>query len=79
MKRSEMVQNIKQVLSQERSSMLGAEKILILIEEAGMLPPPKETDVINSRLMYVYYNEDSIEANDDSKLDRQASKLWDKE
>lgn len=39
MKKSEMIKIIKEVLARERSTMIGAEKILDAIEKAGMLPP----------------------------------------
>lgn len=83
MKRSEMLKSIQKYLDHQEfyGYSATADYVLDLVEEAGMLPPPKDTDVINSRLIYVYYDEDTtnIIANDDYKLDIKASKLWDEE
>ena len=83
MKRSEMLVLIQKEIDDyvENGYLVNPEGILEAIEKAGMLPPPKDTDVINSRLVYVYYDEDNtnIVATDDCKLDFNASKLWDEE
>lgn len=64
-----------------------AETILQVQEEAGMLPPPDNTDVIHSNLVYCYYidktygdRERVIEVeNSYGKLDYSRSKLWEPE
>lgn len=37
--------------------------VLEKLEEAGMLPPPKELDIVTGRILY-YYTHDSIESKD---------------
>ena len=92
MKRSEMVDKLQSFvfdatdcayrITEEEASLL-----LQFIEKAGMLPPPDNTDVINSNLVYCYYIDKTYEGHErvfeieDSygKLDYSRSKLWEPE
>ena len=64
-----------------------AEIILQVQEEAGMLPPPDNTDVIHGSLVYCYYIDKTysdcdrvVEVGDScGKLDCSNSKLWEPE
>ena len=54
-----------------------AEAVLKLVEKLGMLPPPTNTDVVTSRLVYCYYPE--VSADDTYQLDKTNSQLWELE
>lgn len=80
MKRSELLKVLDEYLTEDRYSNFGiAEYVLKIVEQAGMLPPPKQVDIINDRLFYAYYPEGSIseKSEDANKID--IKELWEKE
>ena len=90
MKRSEMVELIASVhadwqmlTANETMSFPDlefAEFLLINIENAGMLPPPKEIECVTENLMYCYYKKvDEKKVEGRWVLDRDNSQLWDDE
>lgn len=90
MKRSEAVEEIRKILAMNgKDNGYGEleEAILHHLESLGMLPPPDNTDVIHSSLVYCYYidktyedRERVIEVKDSwGDLDYKRSKLWEPE
>jgi hypothetical protein len=96
MKRSEMLGKIAAVIinynephryTDRDTAIEIARTILAVQEEAGMLPPPDNTDVATGRILYCYYNDyddDSegrlVELEDgDGEVDYKRSQLWEKE
>lgn len=94
MKRSEAIKHIINVLRltgnhycDNGRDKTDANRILERLEDIGMLPPPDNTDVIHSNLVYCYYidktygdRERVIEVeNSYGKLDYSRSKLWEPE
>jgi hypothetical protein len=53
-----------------------AEKILDVLLEAGMLPPPNGTDAVSSSIIYAYYD-DRVSGDDDGRPI--VEKLWEQE
>lgn len=62
-----------------------AEVILQVQEDNGMLPPPDETNVATSSIVYCYYKVktygecERLVENEDGELDYKMSKLWEPE
>ena len=88
MKRIEAIQMIGKILTfgidgfpldkkQKYKTISLSDIILSELEEAGMLPPPTNTDVVTSRLVYCYYPE--VSADDTYQLDKMNSQLWEPE
>jgi hypothetical protein len=58
-----------------------AEELVVLIEKAGMLPPPKVIEAVTESLAYCYYNKVSEFKDIDGwyYFDRDNSQLWEPE
>ena len=86
MKRSEMLSKIASVIINYNEAhcivnrdkaMEMAETILQVQEEASMLPPPTETDVVTKYLVYCYYPK--VSGDDTYQIDVVNSQLWEPE
>jgi len=80
MRRSEMIDKLIKLTRSWDASISEtkiAEEILSVIEEAGMLPPPKRFEETTSYMAYAYYSK--IVPNEDYTVDMYKSQLWEPE
>jgi hypothetical protein len=84
MKKSEMQSLVANMLRLYRFDNVNdteaANRLLLVLEQEGMLPPPKETQCVTENLIYCYY--DKVEEKEEGGrgvLDRGNSQLWESE